>query len=1261
VVSNAINKIQTLTNNIPKISPTHYLQTNLDPQKPSLKLPMNTTHLAPTKNIQTYMQTTLQNQKTKPNNIYTTTKHTPTYPNYKTTHPTSLKTTIHSIKLTPPHTQHYQKNTKKQHHMKRTRPTGLATTQQINITTTTNNQNTPQKHKQLKPAHPPTYTPNKHKNTTTKQHQFNLQNKKIQIYLINQLNPQTPPKKPRPKEPHPNIRAKVKTNNEHQHQNKDNHTSTKQHQIDKTHNKLNRHTTLSKHITQHKKSLISTNATPHKTPSQNIQHPQQHLIHTTYSPTLSYHKIITNNIQTKAKHTPTYPTHLNYNLQTYYLYILYSMIPNRSYYLRHQNPNNQPPTKLCSSYCYLKQIIHYTIQTLYAFYLIKTKIPNTINKPQTTTNVTTPPNTKPTTYPSPAYQKSKTKNINKKFKHTTTHPTYLSTTKLKNYKLTKPPTPHQINAPLLPTHLRQYTKPKTKHPTHPKTDINPTKPTTPNKHNQVNTRNPYKLKRARPTGLATHVLPPLQTTTNIKDKTSTPKIITTHKTYTLKPTQTNTKKHPTKKKQGSAIQKTQNHKITLLTTLNQTTDQHHTPKTTIHPYPHIKHPTRFKPNINPIKPTPSNIHHQNYQMNTKKPTLPKQPQSTGPTTTQHQSIPHIINQMKSQNQLTNTTTFKNNLPSPQPSPTSTNPTSKPIGPTQNKKEIDKNTKIYQQEPIDNYTNMKTQNITNQNTQHSNLEPTKNNKKQKNTKHLKRKTNSPHLKKFSPHLQLLLNNVTKTPYPHTQSYLNHYGTALRTRPIGLATTHHQNITIHKQLNKAQLANRLDKSKLADITPSKRKKEITTKNFQDKTTHNHLKEKIQKNSNKKTKHPSHAKHLAPKYNNINQNITKHIKGQKLPQNKHFPTHLLLLRSGDIETNPGPMPNIIQAHPSTHKNRCKMYFIPCTIKLQPEYQQLAKTFAPSINLTHPNHQDAITNYPHLSKYIYQNQHHPPPRILYALIITISPVIKACDQILIQIPEPDWTTTLLVKMTLLQNPPERHIMTTHPYTQFIQTNHNIINPTNTIHKELYNFIKDNEPMNIHIMKDKFPFLPEKLLMETLKHNEPLYEYSHPPPLPNTPPLPTQDIQTTTHNTYFSTWNASSLNTALPNLHQLISHTTNNPAIITIQETKLTATKSTKYIQNLFPQYKLIFNNTHALTRCIQQRIPYTPARGGLLTFINKKYAYPGNITKIPIPAVISPYLQVIEIKNQPLQSWLIIHIYMPSHEEDIRSIPIIQQNITQ
>ena len=231
-----------------------------------------------------------------------------------------------------------------------------------------------------------------------------------------------------------------------------------------------------------------------------------------------------------------------------------------------------------------------------------------------------------------------------------------------------------------------------------------------------------------------------------------------------------------------------------------------------------------------------------------------------------------------------------------------------------------------------------------------------------------------------------------------------------------------------------------------------------------------------------------------NNKRQWNTLHSKSKKPIINQILYSHLLLLLSGDIETNQGPMPNILQKHPSTHRNRYKKYFIESTIKLQPEYQHLAKQFSPIINLTHPHHHNTITYYPHLSIYIYVNQHHPPPRMLYALITTISPVIETCNRMLTQTPKPDWTTIVLERMTSLQNPPERHIGVTHPYTQFLQTNQDIINPPNTIHKELYSFIQQGPvPPTIQTMAEKFPFLPEILLAESLKCNEPLEEYSHP------------------------------------------------------------------------------------------------------------------------------------------------------------------------
>jgi len=55
-----------------------------------------------------------------------------------------------------------------------------------------------------------------------------------------------------------------------------------------------------------------------------------------------------------------------------------------------------------------------------------------------------------------------------------------------------------------------------------------------------------------------------------------------------------------------------------------------------------------------------------------------------------------------------------------------------------------------------------------------------------------------------------------------------------------------------------------------------------------------------------------------------------------------------------------------------------------------------------------------------------------------------------------------------------------------------------------------------------------------------------------------------------------------------------------------------------------------------MQQRKPYTPARGELLRLVNKKYAYSDNITKSLTPIEISPYLQIIKINNIPLQPCL-------------------------
>ena len=91
-----------------------------------------------------------------------------------------------------------------------------------------------------------------------------------------------------------------------------------------------------------------------------------------------------------------------------------------------------------------------------------------------------------------------------------------------------------------------------------------------------------------------------------------------------------------------------------------------------------------------------------------------------------------------------------------------------------------------------------------------------------------------------------------------------------------------------------------------------------------------------------------------------------------------------------------------------------------------------------------------------------------------------------------------------------------------------------------------------------------------------------------------------------------------------------------------------------------MIFNNTTTKTQpCRIQKQPYNNPRGGLLTLVHQEYAFLDNITKIPTTEDISPYLQIIKITNQPLASYFLIHLYMPTHIDDITHIPIIQTTI--
>ena len=169
---------------------------------------------------------------------------------------------------------------------------------------------------------------------------------------------------------------------------------------------------------------------------------------------------------------------------------------------------------------------------------------------------------------------------------------------------------------------------------------------------------------------------------------------------------------------------------------------------------------------------------------------------------------------------------------------------------------------------------------------------------------------------------------------------------------------------------------------------------------------------------------------------------------------------------------MPNILETHPPPHRRRYKIYFITCTIKLQPEYQLLAKTFSPILKIDHPNHINATRNFPYLIRYLNKKRQHPTPRLLFALITTISPDINSCEHQLISIPNQDWTSLLLNRMSTLRNPPKRHINMLHPYTKFINNHKKMINPPTTMHKEIFDFIhQETIPTTIHTLTENSLF----------------------------------------------------------------------------------------------------------------------------------------------------------------------------------------------
>jgi hypothetical protein len=394
----------------------------------------------------------------------------------------------------------------------------------------------------------------------------------------------------------------------------------------------------------------------------------------------------------------------------------------------------------------------------------------------------------------------------------------------------------------------------------------------------------------------------------------------------------------------------------------------------------------------------------------------------------------------------------------------------------------------------------------------------------------------------------------------------------------------------------------------------------------------------NKNKKTKHhispPKSPTNLTP----LNNDNTYSYNNKKS-----------LLKCGDIESNPGPRITPLHNHPPIHHEKQKTYFYNKTTQLKPEYEHIFKLFTPYLN-----HTETTNINPHLIQFYINNRHCPKNYLFYALLITLAPIPIQYKQ-LIENNHTQWTTTLI--KNLIENP--KPLPTDpHKLQKFHYENTNIITPPENIQNELYSFITTECP-NLTTLQKKIPYLSNKLTEEALKCLQPIPNFTHPQPTQNHPHINPQYTPHTNTAINMLTWNCGTLNTTLLGLQNL-TNKENPPSIIAIQETKLTSSKSTKYLHRIFPHYKMIFNNTNtAIQTRRTQGQPYNNPRGGLLILIHQQHTFPGNIIKIPTTADISPYFQKIKLTNHLLTTYFLIHLYMPTHIDDIIHIPIIQTTI--
>ena len=209
-------------------------------------------------------------------------------------------------------------------------------------------------------------------------------------------------------------------------------------------------------------------------------------------------------------------------------------------------------------------------------------------------------------------------------------------------------------------------------------------------------------------------------------------------------------------------------------------------------------------------------------------------------------------------------------------------------------------------------------------------------------------------------------------------------------------------------------------------------------------------------------------------------------------------IIILSGDIQPNPGPISNITKNLPLEYQHRIKQYFLLNTTSLKPRYAHLEKLFTPY--LMHGPQNTTSHELTHLQKHKPTLSKNPIHLQTYILITIYNHTPQICNQRLIADLEP-------IGYTLLLKTPTIYKITTPLY----QTSHNT-----------YITLTHHKPYIPHTIPNPHPTI-------TLKHQDnykaiitsPHHTYAHDPQhitqhIIQTKPTPSPPIHPTIHISNF-------------------------------------------------------------------------------------------------------------------------------------------------